>query len=300
MISRLLLQAIALGLCLGCGGATPGQGLDLAMRVRGGQLVRRPLPVAGNGPLLTFLDVRAPRVVPGEAGTLLSGRTAAGAFSVNIGTDREAAYWIVPTGVEDSAVPGELSWQALLDFSRLLKAGPFQVLVQATDRDGHPGQVSAARYEALSLVPNGELVVSLEWDANVDADLLVVDPTGVTLGGKNINTWSPAPPGSPLDPPDAYKSGGILDQDSNANCNLDGRRRENAVWQTAAPSGHYRAMVALARSCGLARTSYQLTVRRRGEVIASAAGALYESDALAYPMEPLKAAGVWAAEFDVP
>lgn len=287
-------------LCTACGGATPDQGRDLRLRVRGAQLVRKPLPAPNGGPNVTFVDVRAPRVVPGEGGTPISGRTAAGAFAVNVATDREDAYWIVTTGVEDSAVPGELSWLALLDFSRTLEPGPFQLLVQATNSSGKGGVVSRTPYEALPLFPDGELVVSLEWDANVDADLLVVDPAGVTLGGKNINSWTPPAPGQPLAPPDAFKTGAFLDQDSNANCNIDGRRRENAVWKTIVPPGQYRVLVALTRPCGLGGTAYRLTVRRQGTSIASAVGTLFASDALGYPDEPVKAPGILAIEFNVP
>ena len=297
---RLLIGVVTLACSLGCSGARSDPGLDLQLRVRGAQLVRRALPAPAGGPLVTFVDVRAPRVVPGEGGTLVSGRTVRGAFAVNIGSDREDSYWIVPTGVEDSAVPGELSWQALLDFSPSLKPGSFELRVQATDGTGKPGEVSRAPYQALPLYPDGDLVVSLEWDANVDADLLVRDPSGVTLGGKNLNTWSAPPPGEPQAPPDAYKTGGILDQDSNANCLIDGRRKENAVWQSAAPKGRYVVLVALVRGCGLNSTSYRVTVRRQGKIISTVGGDLSASDALAYPQEPLKSPGVWATEFDVP
>lgn len=294
--ARLFLAAVLVS----CAGSTADPGADLQLRVRGAQLVRAPLPDSAGGPAVTFVDVRAPRVLPGDGAVRVGGRTTAGVYALNLAIDREDAYWIISSGFPDSEVPGDLSWEALLDFSRALAPGPFALRVQAADGDGVPGPVATGAFEALSLYPSGELVVTLEWDANADVDLFVVDPNGVTLGGKNLNTWSPSPPGSPPQPPDAWQDGGTLDFDSNANCVIDGRRRENAVWSAAAPSGHYRVQVGLARTCGVASTPFVVTVRVRGEVIATSAGVLYESDALGYPTEPTKAAGILAAEFDLP
>lgn len=297
---RALPALAALTLLAACGGASPDPGLDRLVRVRGAQWVAAALPPEGSGPAVSFVDVRAPNVLPGEGAVRVSGRAAPGAWALNLATDREDSHWVLPVGLPDSEVPQELSWEALLDFSRALAPGPLELRVQAAGASGEPGPLTTVALEVLPLVPPGALVVTLEWDANVDADLLVVDPAGVTLGGKNLNTWSPPPPGSPPGPPGAANSGGVLDQDSNANCVLDGRRRENAVWSQAAPAGHYRVLVALARTCGLGATRFQVTVRREGEVLTSAGGALYASDALAYPDEPQKAAGVLALEFDLP
>jgi hypothetical protein len=286
----------------GCSsGTTSDPGLDLGLRVHGAQLVRAALPTPGAGPKVTFVDVQAPRIMPGDANHPLSGRTEGSAYAVNIAIDRDQAYWIVPTGVQDTGFPGELTWEASLDFARSLAPGPFQVEVQATDKDGQPGPVSTAAFEALPLIPSGALVVTLEWDADVDADLLVQDPTGIILGGGRINTYMPPPPGTGLPPPGAWKDGGMLDVDSLANCVPDGRRRENAVWANPPPPGHYTVWAALARSCGLWGTHFVVTVRRNDNVVTTTEGALYASDALSYPdpTQPPKAPGVWAADFDV-
>src|SRR5437773_12401918 len=101
----------------GCGGVNGDPGLDLLMRVPGGQLVRAALPAAAGGPAVTLVEVRTARVVPGTANNRVGGRTAAGGFAVNVAIDRESAYWIVPTGVEDPTMPGDVTWQAALDFA---------------------------------------------------------------------------------------------------------------------------------------------------------------------------------------
>ena len=55
-------------------------------------------------------------------------------LAIHLATDREDAYWILSTGVEDSAVPGELGYLALLDFSRALAPGPFRLRVEEAGR----------------------------------------------------------------------------------------------------------------------------------------------------------------------
>jgi hypothetical protein len=287
------------GVIAACTGAPGDPGLDLPMRVRNAQLVRAALPTPEGGPVITAIEVRAPRVYPGLGGIAAGGRTAAGAYAVNLSIDRQQAYWIIRTGVEDTAAPGELLFQGTLDFSRALDAGPFWLQAQATDGEGRPGPVAQAPFEALPLYPAGELVVTLEWDADVDADLYVVEPSGITLGGKNVNTWNLPPPGGGLPPPDSYKDGGTLDLDSNGNCVIDGLKRENAVWKVPPLPGRYTVRVGLARGCGLTGTRFVVTVRRRDVVIGTAQGVLYESDALSYPTQLPQAPGIWVTEFDV-
>ena len=291
------MRLLPLLLFLACTGRVRDPGLDLPLRVEGGQLVRAPLPEASTGPLVTSIDVRASRVTPGARGEAIGGRTQAGAFAVLLSIEGADWHWLVPTDVESSEVQGELSWSALLDFAPSLAPGPFRVVAQATDASGVPGPAQSVAYEALSFVPEGELVVSLEWDSNADVDLLVKDPNGVVLGGKNINSWSPPPPGGGLPPPDAYLSGGVLDVDSNANCFIDGRRRENAVWKREPPLGAYQAFVAMPQPCQTVGAHFTLTVRRQGEIIAQSSGALDPSDSRSDPTQPHPAPGLLAAEF---
>jgi hypothetical protein len=280
------LAAAAL-LCCACSGSTRDPGLDLQLRVRDAQLVRAPLPQGAGGPAVTLVDVRAPRVEPGESGVRLGGRAAADTFALNLGLDREDAYWVLPSGLFDAEVPTELSFEAQLDFSRALAEGPFAVRVQAVNSDGVPGDALNAAFEALPLYPPGALVISLEWDANVDADLYVETPDGVLLGGKNVNTQSSS-------------GAGILDFDSNANCTIDGRRRESAVWSATAPPGRYRVLAALAQTCGLESTRFTVTARASGQPLGAAQGALFASDARNDPTAPTSAPGVLALELELP
>jgi len=65
-----MLKALTLGAltCVisACNGATNDPGLDLPMRVRGAQLVRRAMPEPKQGPAITAVDVRTAQVHPGE------------------------------------------------------------------------------------------------------------------------------------------------------------------------------------------------------------------------------------------
>jgi hypothetical protein len=297
--SRWLVVAMA-GWLVGCGAATTDPGLDLWMRVRAAQLVRQPLPSPAGGPAISSLDVRSRQFFPGEARNSFGGRAGGSAHAVNLALEGQDAYWVVPVGPFDEAVREELTWRASVDFAPFLPVGPFTLLAQAVDAAGTPGEHARAALEALSVVPAGELVVSLEWDAQVDADLVVVDPLGVVLSQKNINTWSPPPPGAPQPPPGAPRVGGVLDFDSNANCVLDGRRRENAIWTQPPPSGRHQVLVSLASACGLPRATFVVTVRKSGELVQRAGGALYEADARGSATDEDASLGVAVLEFDVP
>ena len=105
-------------------------------------------------------------------------------------------------------------------------------------------------------------------------------------------------PGQPGDP-NGFKTGGILDFDSNGNCVIDGRRAENIFWTVAPPSGHYIARVDTYSMCG--ESHGQLAAGRDGSATAtrrSASGFGRDADAQLSRTAP--AQGVTALEFDVP
>jgi hypothetical protein len=278
----------AVHLLASCGGADPGAGLDLWMRVPGAQLVRGDWPSDTGGPAVTFLDLRSPTIVAGRAGAPVAGRSEVDALAVHVGLEGDAGRWIVPVGLPDPAVAGELDWQASMDFSRDLPPGETVLLVAAVDSEGRAGGVRRGNLLATDGTPAGELVVSLEWDTQADVDLLVTDPGGVQIGPKDINSYEPPEPGEPPDPPDAWEQGGLLDLDSNSDCVLDGIRRENAVWAHTPPPGTYVVHVAMTRPCGEVRASFRVVVNVREDdapdggapdrEIARAEGVLYEID----------------------
>jgi hypothetical protein len=285
----------------GCSGAESSQGSDLGLRIRGAQLVGRELPEADGGPRVTLIDFRRSAVVAGESGIVVSGRTEGTGYAVNVTLEGQRGYWIVPTGVEDPAVEGELTWSTALDFSRNLPPGEARLLVQASNERGRVGEPRGLSFDIETDAPQGALYIELSWDVDADVDLIVTDPNGISISSKNINSYEPPGPGQPRDPMDAYLQGCRLDVDSNANCLIDGRRREAAVWATAAPEGRYQLRVDLASPCGKSRVSYTIRVIQdaggdQERVISESLGVLYPTDAL--QTENGDGIGVWAAEFE--
>jgi hypothetical protein len=97
-------------------------------------------------------------------------------------------------------------------------------------------------------VGTGQLQVSVSWDVESDVDLHVIDPSGdeVYYGQREV------------------ASGGMLDLDSNAACDIDHVRNENITW-TVAPPGTYRVRLDYFDACQNAVTRYAVTVQRKGQ-----------------------------------
>lgn len=96
-------------------------------------------------------------------------------------------------------------------------------------------------------VGSGEVQVSVSWDADSDVDLHVVDPAGDEI------FWNAM----------TAASGGELDLDSNADCELDYLGNENITF-TEAPPGEYTVRVDYYDSCGVDQTNYVVTVQLPG------------------------------------
>src|SRR5262249_3084337 len=136
--------------------------------------------------------------------------------------------------------------------------------------------------------PDTTLSVTLAWDTEADLDLHLVTPSGTTIWAKNINSNDPSTN------PD-YTTGGILDFDSNSNCQIDGRRREMIYCPQPPPSGHYIARVDTFSLCGEIYANWTVTVAGAASTMAS--GHSVDRDT-AFPHVAM--AGVTAVEFDVP
>jgi hypothetical protein len=283
-----------------CGGADPGRGLELRLRVEGAQLVRAgELPPTAGGPAVTAIDTRFSAVRVGEGGRTIAGRAAGGAYAVNLWLEGEPAYWVRPIGLPDPAVAGELEWAAVIAIAPSMPAGPFTLWVQAVDGDGRPGGPAAIRLTAIDPTPAGELVIALEWDRDADLDLFVTDPDGNTVGGDNPNTYRPPLPGEPPAPADAWMAGGILDVDSNADCLIDGLRREHVVWTRSPPVGRYVVRVGMFAPCGQAAASFRVRALRGGALVAEGGGTLYALDARSAPSKTEPSGALEVLGFDV-
>lgn len=100
------------------------------------------------------------------------------------------------------------------------------------------GRISPVKTHELSVqtVGNGDVQVSVSWDADTDIDLHVIEPGGCELYYSN-KTCS---------------SGGWLDLDSNPACSIDGINNENVFWpEFEAPLGTYIVRVDYYDDCGI-------------------------------------------------
>lgn len=99
-------------------------------------------------------------------------------------------------------------------------------------------------------VGTGDVQVNISWSGASDVDLYVTDPSDETVYFGNRDA----------------ASGGGLDLDSNAACNIDGKNAENIVWPAnQAPRGTYKVVVRYFDDCGVAQTDWVVTVLAKGQ-----------------------------------
>lgn len=291
---------LLVGLCaasLGCEGASPELGLDAWLRVEGAQYAPGPFEAESGGPTVEGLFLTRPTLRPGEVDRRLEGALATEARAVTLGLEGDVGRWIVVAGIPDVDTPGLPSIDVTMSVSPELPLGPRDLLGQAFDAAGRGGSLVRVPLTAMAgEVPEGALVISLSWDNSADLDLRVVDPLGVEIHKGNINSWQAPPPGRPVDP-DAYLEGAVLDFDSNAQCQVDGRRQENVVWSASAPPGRYTVRVDTFSLCGEAVAHWTVAAISSGDLVASAEGTSTPIDA---SLSHGPFAGTLALELDRP
>ncbi len=257
--------------------ASSNQGLDEPLRVQSGQFVAGALPGApeadastvdgGVNPQVTDVNVANTAIAQGELGLVFSGHAAIDAQTAGVRfADLGTGYWVVPVGAPDPSDEGLLTWQVSADFGRDLPPGFHELVFAAIGADGSSGTQSVLSVCIDTPVPDNlnvcvpkrlppAAVLSLDWDAPVDLDLVVETPDGKLIGGKTASRL----------PPDAgavatSKSEGALDRDSNAGCVIDDIDRENVVWQSAPAAGEYQVWVDLFGACGQPAVRFTVTL----------------------------------------
>jgi hypothetical protein len=310
---------VAVALLMGCQGVQPSTGLEKTIRVSGAQLASGRIGLAsGNAPVqVTAPTSTKSQVFPGQENVVISGsvgpedETGPLASALAVGIDEEDSYWILPARDRDSATPYLMNFRAALTFSPDLDPNLFPmddatgtpkvtILLRAIS-NGAMGSLRSYDFHLLSPgIPDGELVVSLSWNAPVDLDLHVVAP--LPDGSDTIEVWaknpSALPAGNTAGGVDAGSrdTGGYLDLDSNASCQLDNRDRENVVWTGPPPSGHYIARVDAFSLCGAKVAYWHMTASQRGNLIQDTWGTITAAEA---SMSHGEGAGMTAFEFDV-
>jgi hypothetical protein len=282
--------ALSAALLAACGqGENAPSGLGEPLRVRNGQFRQEPLPRgttpatpdggapdggAPEGVAVTAIDSQNNIIYQGQQGKRIAGHATLGAPAVAVAFEgMGTGYWTVPVDVADPQLPGQATWDVLCDFSPDLLPGLHALRFLAIDANGRPGGdqrlkvcVPSPTEGLRACDPKKKLpgaVVELTWDAPVDLDLRLETPEGKIVGGKSPTTAAQSADGGVAFDP---ATDGVLDRDSNANCDIDGAQREEISWASYPRKGTYRLRVNLYSSCGLPAVRFKLRVLvARGE-----------------------------------
>lgn len=115
---------------------------------------------------------------------------------------------------------------------------------------------------------SGDFQASVAWTGASDVDLHVFDPTGeeVFFGNREA------------------ASGGRLDIDSNAACDIDNTNVENIYWPlNGAPAGQYRVQLHYYDDCDVPRSDWVVTVLLKGQAPAITTGSFVGAEGVANP-----------------
>ena len=152
-------------------------------------------------------------------------------------------------GYYELRLPGrQTAATAVLAFPQTFPIPQFDLLFAVADSSGPVGPFASLTTTPIQ-VGTGDVQVTLSWDADSDVDLHVVDPSGeeIYYGHKRA------------------ASGGQLDLDSNAACDLDHKRNENITWAVGrAPRGQYTVRVDYWDSCRVTQTNYTVRINNGG------------------------------------
>jgi hypothetical protein len=253
-------------------------GADAYMRVGGAQFVRGPMPDGSDaGPAVAQLTLINNNIWAGLEDDPVGGALDPSATAAAIGLQGDVGYWIVPGGVPSVAAPNNPTFSASASFSEGIVLGSYTLVARAVDEGGNFGmpatQILVAEPSPTNPPPAGHLVVTLTWDTESNLNLHVVDPTGAEIYWGDQSS-EPAQLGTPVDSGDY----GYVDYDSNANCVIDGLRKEDAIWLNPPPSGSYTVRVDTASLCGQPNAHWTVTVVLEGNEIATASGISLDAD----------------------
>jgi hypothetical protein len=279
-------------------GAAADRGLDSLMVIEGAQYVAGATPSAEDGPAVANVDLKTSTIWPGDGDKSVGGSLGASATAAVLALSSDQGHWIVPAGAPDFSTPTLPTFRATAAFSPNLSLGAYTLEVRAVDGAGRFGPpwrtvVTAANGPPSLAGPPGSLVVALEWDAEADLDLHVIDPAGDEIYHGKETTLDTFSPGRTAD----GGSYGYLDADSNHNCVIDGRRRETVTWVGAPPSGTYAVKVDVASLCGQPSAHYTVRATLLGSVVGEASGLALDPDTWG-PHD--RGAGTLVSTFEVP
>lgn len=254
---------VAPALLVACTAASPDPGVEAMLRVQGAQFRPGPFPSDAGGPSAQSLVSRHSEIPIGEVDEPVRAVLDPAARGFVLGIAGYDGAWILPAGPPDVDAPDSATAKASIGLAQDFPPGAFTLQLAASNVDGVFGTATTTQILATTGPEvSGELVIGLTWSSHADLDLHVVDPNGGEAYSGDPNTVPAPAPGEPVDP-EAYKAGGILDHDGNADCHFDGAPSEHVVWQRPPPDGHYLVRVDIVDACGDASTTWTVSAKRR-------------------------------------
>jgi hypothetical protein len=247
-------------------GTSADHGFDANLNVSGGTFFRGDLPISGKGPSVISLYLTRLAFAAGYVGKSFSGVLEENSVAAAIALEGDVGYFSVdakPPGAENPTAP---IFETALSFSRDVAMGEHRLLVWAIDAQGQLGSMATTSFTLLeSEVPDSDLAIRLTWDTNADLDLSVEIPNGIVISSANPSSAVTAPGQAP-----EINQTGLLDRDSNKDCDIDGIRQENVAFVHGCASGHYRVYVSVPSLCGETAVHYRVEAFARSKLLGTA------------------------------
>ena len=286
----------ALGVLAGaCGGEPITKQFQEPLRAQSAEFVEGALPglppltaeeqgqmVPPTTPYVSDFNLATSTIMVGSSAFQITGSVTTNASGVGVRfEDIGSGYWVRPATTLSPT--GDFAFGIDANISSEAPPGKHRLLLAAIGPDGSSGnqrdivlclapQIPDKLSGVGATVPGNAcdpkreppaLVVSLAWDAAVDLDLKVITPTGKLVDPKHPNTADPVDGQVDLTAPGV----GVMDRDSNGDCRLDNRNRENLVFETPPAPGHYLIYADLYSACGKG------SVRFDASIVSGVAGA---------------------------
>ena len=238
-------------------------GIGEPIVAKNAELKKGDLPSHEEGALVTSLQLNFGVIAPGAPALSVSGRVSEDAYSVGIRLkELGTGYWLKPVGAPDPTLPGELTFDYVISAATDLEPGNHTFVAAAFDEAGRAGPEYEVPVCVVSDIPDNrnvcdpeneppEAILSLTWHSDADVDLVLVAPDGKTYDRSNRSS---------LNDDGSVNFG--LEFDGSTGCIVDGKRRENFVWNEA-PEGTWLVYANLFDSCHEAAVTFESTLYRK-------------------------------------
>jgi hypothetical protein len=286
---RRCVTAAALGLVAGaCGGEPITKQFQEPLRAQSAEFVDGALPgsppltaeeqgqmLPPTTPYVSDFNLATSTIMVGSSSFQITGSVTTDASGVGVRfEDIGSGYWVRPATTLSPT--NDFAFGIDASISADAPVGKHRLLLTAIAPDGRSGTqrdivlcLAPPIPDKLSSVsatvpgnacdPKREppsVVVSLAWDAAVDLDLKLITPTGKLVDPKHPNTADPVDGKVDLAAPGV----GIMDRDSNGDCRLDNKNRENLVFETPPAPGHYLIYADLYAACGKSSVRFDVSI----------------------------------------